>query len=327
MISAVIEFEDGRVSVHTSRTKNVNTKFNAGWYEAVFDGNGNLSIRTEHLHELHEPYESKENDLVIKTIDAFFKKGIKESVEKLGFIHKLGILLYGKQGTGKSSIMNSVSKRMIDTKDAIVIYCNNYSTFEGGVSLAKSIRLIQDNPIIFIADEFDIYVRDLEHQLKNLLDGKDSVPNSLFLAATNYIEKIPYTLKERPSRFKLVLETFGIEDKRIMSDIITKISDKLKPSLFTKDELNKLFENTDSITIDEIKQMALDKLTETIIPKQIKSKIGFVTNSNRKEEQYEDEIQIPADIPLDLKSRIRKSRYTSLSLDELPIKKNNDSNI
>lgn len=283
MISAVIEFEDGRVSVHTSKTKNVNTEFKAGLYEASYDNNGTLVITTESLDEIHEPYYSKENQLILDTVEAFFKEGIKESVEKMGFIHKLGILMYGKQGTGKSAIMNSVSKYMIDYNNAIIIYCNNYRTFEGGIPLAKQIRQIQDNPIIFIADEFDIYVKDFESDLKNFLDGKDSIPNSLFLAATNYIDKIPSTLKQRPSRFKLVVEIFGIEDKRVMKDIMTKLSNQLEPSLYTDEELETLFDDTNSITIDEIKQMALDKLTDTVIPKQTKSKIGFVVNKEDEE--------------------------------------------
>lgn len=300
MISAVIEFEDGSVSIHTSKTKNVNTKFNSGWYEAYYDSNGNLRIKTENIEELHEPYKSKENDLIIKTVDGFFKKGIRESVEKMGFTHKLGVLMFGKQGTGKSSIMNSVSKRMIDKNNAIVIYCNNYSTLEGGISLAKKIRQIQDNPILFIADEFDIYVRDMESTLKNFLDGKDSISNSLFLAATNYIDRIPNTLKERPSRFKLVLEIFGIDDKKIMYNIMKKISDKLEPNLFTDEELKKLFVNVDSITIDELKQMALDKLTETILPKNKKQKIGFIINKDNEDE--DDDVSDDYDLSTPLPS-------------------------
>jgi len=282
MISAVIEYEDGRVSTHTSKTKRVGTKFQKGFYEAAYDGNGTLQITTQPLEEMHEPYSSPENDMILKTVDNFFKKGIKDSVEQMGFIHKLGILMYGKQGTGKTAIMNSVSKKMIDSCDAIVIFCNSYQTLQGGISLAKKVRLIQDNPIFFIADEFDIYVRDLESDLKNLLDGKDSVSNSLFLAATNYFDRIPDTLKKRPSRFKLVVELFGIENKKTMFDVMSKISNKLKPSLFTNDEIVKLFSKVDSITIDEIKQLALDKLTNTILPEETRTPIGFQSQKKAK---------------------------------------------
>lgn len=312
MISAVIEFEDGRIHYHTSKAKNVNTEFQPGWYEAYMDSQGNLSIKTEKLNEIHEPYYSKENELITNTVDAFFKKGIKESVEKMGFTHKLGILMYGKQGTGKSSIMNSVSKRMIDNNDSIVIYCNSYSTFEGGICLAKKVRENQDNPIIFIADEFDIYVHDMESHLKNLLDGKDSIPNSLFLAATNYIERIPNTLKDRPSRFKLVLEIFGIDDKLVMTDIMRNISNQLNPTLYSNEELEDLFDDVDSITIDEIKQMALDKLTDNVIPKQGRRKIGFISdNDNGKHRSIPGRFRPEEPIPSIQLKKKEKKEYNS----------------
>ena len=288
MISAVIEFEDGKIATHTSKTKSVSEKFKPGFFEAFYTPEGKLQISSKELIEIHNPYDSKENSLILKTVESFFCDGIKEKVEKMGFIHKLGILMHGKQGTGKTSIMNSISKYMIENRDSIVIFCNNFSTLNGGIGLAKEIRNIQDNPIIFIADEFDIYVHELESDLKNLLDGKDSIPNSLFLASTNYIEKIPNTLKERPSRFKISIEIKGINNKKIMFDILKGMSNKLDDPLFLDDEIIDVFKEVDDITIDEIKQLALDKLTNTYIPKNIKPTIGF--KANNKEEELEEKI-------------------------------------
>ena len=285
MISAVIEFEDGKVGTHTSKTKSVSEKFKPGFFEAYYDQSGKLEISTRDLIEIHNPYDSEENNLILKTVESFFCDGIKEKVEKMGFIHKLGILMYGKQGTGKTSIMNSISKYMIHNRDSVVIFCNNYNTLAGGIGLAKEVRKIQDNPIIFIADEFDIYVHDLESDLKNLLDGNNSIPNSLFLASTNYIEKIPKTLKERPSRFKIVIEIKGISDKKIMFDILKSISNKLDEPLFLDSEIIDVFKDMDDVTIDEIKQLALDKLTNTYIPKNIKPMIGFKSNRDEDDSQ------------------------------------------
>lgn len=313
MIQSVTEYEDGKIATHTSKAIKTTNKFESGFYEASFNDNGSLSINKINLQEINEPYESKENLLITSTIDNFFREGIKDSVEKLGFIHKLGVLLYGKQGTGKTAIMNSTSKKMIDSKNAIVIFCNQYHTLEGGIALSKQIRLVQDNPILFIADEFDIYVRDSESNLKNLLDGKDSVSNSLFLASTNYIDRIPNSLKDRPSRFKLTLEITGISDKKIMKDILRKLSDKLSPKLFKETELDNIVKNISSITIDEIKQIALDKLTNTLLPKIQKQTIGFKINNDVSEDDEEIEygegsFQFPVPSVESLSSIKRKTR-------------------
>jgi len=102
------------------------------------------------------------------------------------------------------------------------------------MALSKMIRDIQDNPIIFIADEFERYAVDYESEMKNFLDGNESINNMLFLAATNYIDRIPDTLKERPPRFRIVEEVVGIKDKAVMKEILMETSEKLQPSLMTE---------------------------------------------------------------------------------------------
>ena len=100
MISAVISFKDNRVSIHSSETDVVGKEFSSGFYSAYSDSNGNMHIKKEFMQELHEPYNSNENTNIIRTIENFFNDDIKEKINTLGFIHKLGILLHGKAGTG-----------------------------------------------------------------------------------------------------------------------------------------------------------------------------------------------------------------------------------
>jgi hypothetical protein len=101
MISAVIRFVDSTISIHNAETEYVDKYFRKGFYSAITDSNGNIHITEEKLEELHYPYHTEDNDLVIKTVEAFFRKGVGDDVRKLGFTHKLGILLWGRAGTGE----------------------------------------------------------------------------------------------------------------------------------------------------------------------------------------------------------------------------------
>lgn len=154
MISAVITYADGRVSIHDSPAKLVDMKFSPGFYSAITD-NGNIKIRTESLKELHIPYKTPENKIVMDSVIGFFNEGVMKKVNELGFVHKLGILMYGRQGTAKTSLMNFIANQLVKEKDAVTFICNNGNQLGTAITIANSIREIQNNPIVFVADEMD----------------------------------------------------------------------------------------------------------------------------------------------------------------------------
>jgi SpoVK/Ycf46/Vps4 family AAA+-type ATPase len=179
----------------------------------------------------------------------------------------------------KTSLLHFIAKKLVEEQDAIVFFCNSSKHLNTAVVLAKGIREIQNNPVILIGDEFERYAKDAESEMKNLLDGNESVNNSLFLAATNYIDKVPDTLKNRPSRFKVVQEIRGITDKQLLYAIIRNISSKIDPSLFTDQEITEVVADTIDATMDELKHICLDKLTDNYLPKQItRTYVGFHSN-------------------------------------------------
>lgn len=282
MISAVIELVDGTVLVHSQAVSSVGTIFKKGFYEAKTDGSGNIHIKIQPIGELHQPFESETNEEILNTVDEFFKPEIRETINKLGYIHKLGILLHGIAGTGKTSLLTYIANQLVEKYNAIVFFCNDGNTLGTAMGLASQAREIQDNPIIFIGDEFERFANSAESEMKNFLDGKDSVENTLFLASTNYIEKVPDTLKKRPSRFRLVVEIKGIESKEAMFKATKIISDKISPSLFTDEEIIALYEDKSSVTLDEIKHECLTKVTNTFVKiKPEKQQIGFTTNKKK----------------------------------------------
>jgi len=280
MISAVITHEDNRVSIHSSRTSRVGTTFEQGMYEA--DTNqGQIIINTKEMPESHNVSITEEIQDIGETVKSFFKENMRERVNEMGFLHKMGILLYGKQGTGKTSLLNNIARIVIEKEGAIVFICDTSDKLSAAVELSYSIREIQDNPIVFIADEFERYASGMESAIKNFLDGHKSVDNSLFLAATNYLDRVPDTLKNRPSRFKIVREIQGFSDKGVIKTIIENIASKSAVQLFEEGEIERILEENSSLTIDEIKHICLDKVMGLYLKGSISSpQIGF---SKKKE--------------------------------------------
>lgn len=293
MISAVITMENDSVLINESKVVRVDDTFQPNFYETWVDSYGKRYINIKRVDEVHEPFVTKQNLSALESIKAFFQDGMLEKVNQLGFTHKLGVLLFGKQGTGKTSLINYVVSMMVKEKGAVVFFCNNGSTLDGAISLAKEIRKIQNSPIIFVADEFERYAEKYEADMKNLLDGNDSINNSLFLAATNYIDKVPNTLKDRPSRFRVVLEITGVDDKVLIKKMIKTISDKIQPSLFVESEIDDIVKDIDMITLDEVKHICLNKITNIMLPSKLNSPIGLVhglagINTNKETNKAEE---------------------------------------
>lgn len=284
-INAVIQYEDNKISIYGEPTKSVGTKFQPGFFSATRDQQGVLHIQSESLNEIHNPFKTQENENIFKYIRGFFGKSSRKIVNNLGYTHKLGILMYGQQGTGKTATMNYVAKEMVTNKDAIVFFCDNGNSLTTAIELASSIRDIQDNPIIFLADEFDRYVStyDNEAMIKDFLDGKKSIDNSLILAASNYIDEIPESIKDRPSRFRYVVEIIGIQTEEEIKSIVTTIVKKAKSS---KMDISKICSKIKiPATLDCIKAAIIDEALSIDLPREVsdgRHQIGFKSISTKK---------------------------------------------
>ncbi len=233
-----------------------------------------IKVSVEIQEEASRIYEYSNKEMIDEIIDSFLNNELKERIEKLGFNHKLGILFYGEPGSGKSTIMKHYSTKSVLEKDAIIFqYIGKKIHFPSFWAFVRSIRSIQDNPIIIIFDEFDSYFPDNESILKPVIDGNMSISNCLFLASTNYLSKIPKPMTERPSRFKHVIEISGIKN-----DIeIGKIVNSILGNDIDIDEMETIVNTLSGQTIDNIKHYCFDKLMKLKHNKTItKAKVGFL---------------------------------------------------
>lgn len=141
---------------------------------------------------------------VTREIADFFDPAITERLRAAGLKHRRGIILHGKPGTGKTSLVRALIPTLL-AHNAIVLIDPGADPLER--LFIPAIRLCDpDRPIVLIWDEFERTTSYSQKELLQLLDGLNSPDHLLTIGTTNFIERIPDALKKRPSRFGLVLE-------------------------------------------------------------------------------------------------------------------------
>ena len=136
-----------------------------------------------------------------------------------------------------------------------------------------NVRRVQPNPIIVVFEEFDDQIQNRnESFLKTVLDGNMSIDNCMFMATTNYIDAIPDAMKNRPSRFKYVLNIEGIQNK---NDVYVLIY-KMLVGLFSDEDINVFANELKGQTLDFIKQFCIDKIMDLKSYSHKKGLIGFL---------------------------------------------------
>lgn len=187
-----------------------------------------------------DEFNSIVSDMHQRQIDTlFFDKGVKESIvnhidqflansyiyKERDLLYKTGILLYGKPGTGKSSLANALATKY---KSSLIIIDMGTFAYLDTVALSQSINadneryviLLEDIDCIFnslnreadgkVADEDE---RKVINKFLQFLDSNSSPNNVIFIATTNHKEELDATFDEailRAGRFDLKQEINGI---------------------------------------------------------------------------------------------------------------------
>lgn len=143
-------------------------------------------------------------------------------------VHKIGVFLYGKPGTGKSTVAKAISS-MFGNAPILTIDPNDIMKSVNGI---LKMRKKYDGTIVVLIEDFDMYFKsreeienvemELEQKKKKdfnqnaifqLLDGVYSTDDTIYVATTNYKDRIDSALI-RYGRFDIQeeLNYFNRED-------------------------------------------------------------------------------------------------------------------
>jgi len=183
---------------------------------------------------------------VINDIETFWKKETKNKFDKFGLVYKRGTIMHGEPGTGKTCTVFKVISSVVDM-GGIAIYNPEPWVFSEAVKILHSIQ--GETPIVCVFEEFDKYCNSGD--FLSLLDGDLQVPSIYYLATTNHIERIPNSIKNRPSRFAKVIE-IGKPDKAARESYIKSFLTDISDS-----DLSTWVKSTEFMVLDQIKDMII----------------------------------------------------------------------
>ncbi len=152
-----------------------------------------IPLKTEGLLKFPET-----NSLqVIDEIKCFWNK--EEKYREYDLTYKRGILLYGPPGSGKSCTIQLVLQDVLE-RGGVALKFENPEFFLPCVRFFREIQ--PKTPLIALMEDIDSILEEhSETEVLNILDGLEQVENTVFLATTNYPEKLGDRIVNRPSRF------------------------------------------------------------------------------------------------------------------------------
>ena len=160
-----------------------------------------VPVKTDELYSFPDNL----TDVILSEVEEFWGK--KEIYEKHNIVHKRGILLCGAPGCGKTSIIQLLSKQIVE-KDGIVFVASDRDSFYGLVDNIKTIKEIEkDRPIITIIEDVDQIIAQFggDSPILDFLDGSRSIANHLCILTSNDTTDLSEALL-RPSRIDLIYE-------------------------------------------------------------------------------------------------------------------------
>jgi hypothetical protein len=187
---------------------------------------------------------SAEYTQVVNEMTRFLSAEVRTKFLEKGYIYKRSALLHGKPGTGKTMIVNRVAREIVK-QGGICLWITDPNMLGLAYSILDD---VQPNTLVgVIFEEFDDMARKYESTLLTLLDGQVQKHNVIYLATTNYLEKVPARLY-RPGRMSSVIEVHAptAEARRMYLEIqMGKGAEGLEERV----------EMTAGLSIDELKEL------------------------------------------------------------------------
>ena len=194
-------------------------------------------------------------EAVREEVALFFTPAFRKSTEAAGQTHKMGILLYGPPGTGKTHLVWALSDFMISRNTAIIVNTEPHRDMDDAINLCR--HNAPDRPIAMVWESFVL----------ELLDGARSKSNVIAFAMTNFIDRIPERIYDRPSRFRLVQHISEPNESQRR-----QFCKGMYPEI-TESDMDFLITLTAGMSLDHLKQYAAMLLRENKSRRSVSSRV------------------------------------------------------
>lgn len=229
----------------------------------TLDSLGGFTRSTKFKRKLNTIYLENRNE-IFESIDIWKKS--EDFYRERGIPYKLGILLYGEPGTGKSSLIHAVASEL--NKDVIVLTAG--AILNGKLNRYDAVCCDCDTAPVIVIEEIDTIVssrqqdkelsenqKSILSELLNFLDGSSSPDSCIIIATTNHIEKLDPAII-RSGRFDIKIqmgkisrdlaiqmcEDFNCNPEEILDDSTTEYNPSELQSKLIFDSKNRLYKNS-----------------------------------------------------------------------------------
>lgn len=192
-------------------------------------------------------FPDSKSEKVLQEIEKFWDR--ESMFRKHGIAYKRGIILYGPPGGGKSCTIQLICEDVI-ARNGVVIKWNKPALISNGLRILREIQ--PKVPVVVLMEDMDSIMSDnSESDVLNILDGVDRVDKVVFLATTNYPERLGARVINRPSRF----------DKRIKIGNPSETARRMYlEHLFSKDgaesvDMDKWVKDTKDLSLAHLKEL------------------------------------------------------------------------
>lgn len=190
-------------------------------------------------------FPDSETDLVIEEIGKFWE--LEDKFRENNLPYKRGIMLYGPPGSGKSCCIRLAIEDLTHKRNGIVIDFPRTQLFKEAYEIIRQIH--PEMPIVVLMEDVDNILSHGESETLNLLDGIYDIDKVVFLATTNYPERLGSRIMNRPSRFdkKFLIGMPSAEAREMF--IRSKLTEDDESTIKT------WVEDTDGFSIAHIKEL------------------------------------------------------------------------
>lgn len=179
------------------------SKLPAGAYGCSLNQYGDVQLMTRDLQvddliDFADSLPAK----ILNEIENFWSLG--GLFEKHGYLHRRGYLLYGPQGSGKSSVVHQVVHRIIKAGH-VAVFCEHPGFLTRAMEVFR--RIEPERPVVCLFEDIDAIIEiHGDSELLQWLDGSHQINKVINIATTNYPERLDRRIVSRPRRFDRIIK-------------------------------------------------------------------------------------------------------------------------